>query len=113
MCLSPLRKENVYHIKEMLKVRTLNNRCSAFSHIKAAHEPNSTVISTGKAAPTAISRRKSSKEYFAAFKPISHSPKVQDAATGLAPPADTHDEPKQAKKATRRDCTLVLSSDSE
>ena len=60
-----------------------------------------------------MGRRKSSREYFAAFKPISQSPKLQEAAVGLAQPAHAADEPKPAAKATKRQCTLVLSSDSE
>ena len=67
----------------------------------------------GKAVTATIGRRKSSKEDFAAFKPISQSPKLQKAATGLAPQADDHDEPQRPKNATQRNLAFVLSSDSE
>ena len=71
----------------------------------------------GKAASATLGRRKSSKEYFAAFKPIPQSSKPQEADTGAA--AETVDvigdqnEPPQAEKPYHRVRTLVIDSDSE
>lgn len=68
------------------------------------------MVHAGKAAPAAIVRRKSSKEFFAMFKPISQSPKPQAAPVAPAPAAEDQDQPQQSKKLTRR---IVIDSDSE
>jgi hypothetical protein len=71
----------------------------------------------GKAASATMGRRKSSKEYFAAFKPISQSSKHQEAEAGAA--ADTVDatgnldELSHTEKPSHRVRTLVTNSDSE
>ena len=71
------------------------------------------IIYAGRTAAPALGQRKSSKEFFALFKPLSQAAKAQPGSAGPTSGANFRDQPQHTQKPTQRGQTHVIDFDSD